>query len=136
MGGGVITLPGVLFHGRLPKYYQSIKESIIYIIIHLIMYLSIYKSVSIIYLIIYLMKKFMYFPFLSLTISITIFSNLNISQIFRKKIHVVIEHGFKFYTIIFPRQSLQIFTFRVKLSDSIFFLLGLSPIVKLISHEK
>ena len=33
---------------------------------------------------------------------------------------------------IFPRQSLKIFTFRVKLSDSIFFLLGLSPTVKLI----
>ena len=33
---------------------------------------------------------------------------------------------------IFPRQSLIIFTFRVKLSDSIFFLLGHSPIVKLI----
>ena len=34
----------------------------------------------------------------------------------------------------FPRQSLKIFTFRFKLilSDSIFFLLGLSPIVKLI----
>ena len=32
----------------------------------------------------------------------------------------------------FLRQSLKIFTFRVKLSDSIFFLLGLSPIVKLI----
>ena len=32
----------------------------------------------------------------------------------------------------FPRQSLKIFTFRVKLSDSIFFSLGLSPIVKLI----
>ena len=32
----------------------------------------------------------------------------------------------------FPRQSLKRFTFRVKLSDSIFFLLGLSPIVKLI----
>ena len=36
----------------------------------------------------------------------------------------------------FPRQSLKIFTFRVKLSDSICFLLGLSPIVKLIRHEK
>ena len=33
---------------------------------------------------------------------------------------------------IFPRQSLKIFTFLVKLSDSIFFLFGLSPIVKLI----
>ena len=33
---------------------------------------------------------------------------------------------------IFPSQSLQRFTFRVKLSDSIFFLLGLSHIVKLI----
>jgi hypothetical protein len=32
----------------------------------------------------------------------------------------------------FPRESLKIFTFRVKLSDSIFFLLGHSPIVKLI----
>ena len=32
----------------------------------------------------------------------------------------------------FPRQSLKRFTFRVKLSDSIFFLFGLSPIVKLI----
>jgi hypothetical protein len=32
----------------------------------------------------------------------------------------------------FPRQSLKIFTFCVKLSDSIFFMLGLSPIVKLI----
>ena len=29
----------------------------------------------------------------------------------------------------FPLQSLKRFTFRVKLSDSIFFLLGLSPIV-------
>ena len=36
----------------------------------------------------------------------------------------------------FPRKSIKIFTFRVKLSDSIFFLLGLSPIVKLIWHEK
>ena len=36
----------------------------------------------------------------------------------------------------FPRQRLKIFTFRVKLSDSIYFLLGLSPIVKLILHEK
>ena len=35
----------------------------------------------------------------------------------------------------FPRQSLTIFTFRVKLSDSIFFLLGYSPIVKLIYCE-
>ena len=33
---------------------------------------------------------------------------------------------------LFPRQSLKRFTFRVKLSDSIFFLLGLSPIIKLI----
>ena len=32
--------------------------------------------------------------------------------------------------IHFPSQSLKKFTFRVKLSDSIFFLLGLSPIVK------
>ena len=32
----------------------------------------------------------------------------------------------------FPRQSLKRLTFLVKLSDSIFFLLGLSPIVKLI----
>ena len=38
--------------------------------------------------------------------------------------------------INFSRQSLKIFTVRVKLSDSIFFLLGLSPIVKLIWHEK
>ena len=38
--------------------------------------------------------------------------------------------------IIFPRQSLKRFTFRVKISDSIFFLLGLSPIVKFIPHEK
>ena len=30
------------------------------------------------------------------------------------------------------RQSLKIFTFRVKLSDSIFFLLGHFPVVKLI----
>ena len=35
-----------------------------------------------------------------------------------------------------PRQSLKRFTFCVKLSDPIFFLSGLSPIVKLISHEK
>ena len=34
--------------------------------------------------------------------------------------------------ISFPRQSLKIFTFRVKFSDSIFFMLGQSPIVKLI----
>ena len=34
--------------------------------------------------------------------------------------------------IHFPHQSLKIFTFRVKLSDLIFFLLGHSPIVKLI----
>ena len=40
------------------------------------------------------------------------------------------------YNIYFPRQSLNIFTFRVKLSDSIFFLLSLSPIVQLIWHEK
>ena len=32
----------------------------------------------------------------------------------------------------FSRQSLKIFTLRVKLSDSIFFLLGHTPIVKLI----
>ena len=38
--------------------------------------------------------------------------------------------------IKFPRHSLKRFTFRVKLSDSIFFLLGLSPIVKLISRGK
>ena len=39
---------------------------------------------------------------------------------------------------MFLRQSLKIkrFGFRVKLSDSIFFFLGLSPIVKLILHEK
>jgi hypothetical protein len=37
---------------------------------------------------------------------------------------------------MFLRQSLKRFGFRVKLSDSIFFLLGLSPIVKLIWHEK
>ena len=30
--------------------------------------------------------------------------------------------------ILFPRQSLKIFTFRAKLRDSIFFLLGHSPI--------
>ena len=41
--------------------------------------------------------------------------------------------GFVFLQkIFFPRQSLKIFTFRFKLSDSIFFLLGHSPIVKLI----
>ena len=33
------------------------------------------------------------------------------------------------YLISFPRQSLKKFTFRVKSSDSIFFLLGLSPII-------
>ena len=32
----------------------------------------------------------------------------------------------------FTRQCIKMFTFRVKLSDSIFFMLGLSPIVKLI----
>jgi hypothetical protein len=32
----------------------------------------------------------------------------------------------------FPRQSLKIFAFRVKLSDSIFFLFGHSSIAKLI----
>ena len=36
----------------------------------------------------------------------------------------------------FPCQSLKRFAFRVKLSDLIYFLLGLSPIVKLIWHEK
>ena len=36
----------------------------------------------------------------------------------------------------FPRQSLKRFISRVRLSDSIFFLLGLSPMVKLIWHEK
>ena len=36
----------------------------------------------------------------------------------------------------FPRQRLKIFTSCVKLSDSIFFLLGHSPIVKLIKREK
>ena len=36
----------------------------------------------------------------------------------------------------FPRQSLKRFAFCFKLSDSIFFLLGLSPIVKSIWHEK
>ena len=35
----------------------------------------------------------------------------------------------------FSRQRLKIFTFRVKLSDSIFFLLGLSSIVKLINMK-
>ena len=35
----------------------------------------------------------------------------------------------------FNTLSLKRFIFRVKLSDSIFFLLGLSPIVKLIRHE-
>ena len=34
----------------------------------------------------------------------------------------------------FPCESLKIFTFRVKLSDSIFFLLGRCPIVKLIER--
>ena len=38
--------------------------------------------------------------------------------------------------VYFPRQSLKIFTFRVKLSDSIFFLLSHSPFVKLIKREK
>ena len=38
--------------------------------------------------------------------------------------------------IEFPRQSFKIFTFRVRLSDSMFFLLGLSHIFKLIWHEK
>ena len=33
---------------------------------------------------------------------------------------------------IFPRQSLKIFTFCVKLTDSIFLMFGHSPIVKLI----
>ena len=37
--------------------------------------------------------------------------------------------------IVYPRQSLKRFSFRVKLSDSIFFLLGLSPIVKLIEKQ-
>ena len=50
------------------------------------------------------------------------------------------EETIRFFTlyneIIFPLQSLERFTFLVKLSDSIFFLLGLSPIVKLIWHEK
>ena len=36
----------------------------------------------------------------------------------------------------FLRQSLNMFTFHIKLGDSIFFLLGLSPIVKLILYEK
>ena len=40
----------------------------------------------------------------------------------------------KLHSKSFPRQSLLRFTFRVKLSDSIF--LGLSPIVKLIWREK
>ena len=34
--------------------------------------------------------------------------------------------------ILFPRQSHKRFTFHVKLSDSILFLLGLSPILKVI----
>ena len=38
--------------------------------------------------------------------------------------------------ILFVHQSLKLFTFRVKFSDSIFLFLGLSPIVKLIGHEK
>ena len=38
--------------------------------------------------------------------------------------------------ILIPRQSLKRFAFRVKLSDSVFFLLGLSPVVKLILYEK
>ena len=40
------------------------------------------------------------------------------------------KHFFNVFKLLFPRQSLKIFTFRVKLSDSIFFLLGHSPIVK------
>ena len=40
--------------------------------------------------------------------------------------------NFQDLKITFPRQSLKRFTFRVKLNDSIFFLLGYSPIVKLI----
>ena len=34
-----------------------------------------------------------------------------------------------------PRQSLKRFTFRVKLSDSIFFFLGLSPIENLFDRK-
>ena len=48
----------------------------------------------------------------------------------RCKISLKKTHNCKDY--YFPRQSLKIFTFRFKLSDSIFFLLGHSPIVKLI----
>ena len=47
----------------------------------------------------------------------------NIIFIFRRDI---------FNVTTFQRQSRKRFSFRVKLSDSIFFLLGLSPIVKLI----
>ena len=48
------------------------------------------------------------------------------------KIHKEKTKVILYTSIPFPRQSLKIFTFRVKLSDSIFFLLGHSPIVKLI----
>ena len=47
-------------------------------------------------------------------------------------IKITLDYILNLLTIYFPRQSLKIFNFRVKLSDSIFFLLGHSPIVKLI----
>ena len=48
---------------------------------------------------------------------------------------MIITYFAKCSLICFPRQSIKRFTFRFKLSDLIFFLLGLFPIVKLISHE-
>ena len=54
----------------------------------------------------------------------------------KKMASIKVHAKIKRYFIRFLRQSLKKNTFRVKLSDSIFFLLGLSPIVKLIWHEK
>ena len=45
-------------------------------------------------------------------------------QLFRGSLHYKNKWKFNY----FPRQSLKRFTFRVKSNDSIFFLLGLSPI--------
>ena len=57
---------------------------------------------------------------------------VTLTPIFKKTNKTVTKKISLLGKIMFPRQSLKIFTFRVKLSDSIFFLLGHSPIVKLI----
>ena len=67
-------------------------------------------------------------------LSMMLLKNISLALISWLMAFIAIFPGKYKYTLknIRPSQSLKIFTFRVKLSDSIFFLLGLSPIVKLI----